>query len=362
MQVRAELLVAEHRQAFLERELEPVAAGHPVAGPVVEILVRHHGLDADEVGVRRGLGPGQHVLGVEDVQALVLHGAIIEVGYRHDHEPVEVVLQPEPVLVPLHRTLERGHGVVALVDVLGLGIDLQEHIAPGAGREVVLEPGEIARHQREQIGRLRERIVPDREVAALGQQALLDQVAVAEQHRVLFAVRLDPRAIDRHHVRAVREPGDAPKTLGFALGAENAVREVEALERGVPVGLRPAGDLELEGGRRRLDRQMLVVDGVAVGAKRLAVEAQADQLELLAVQHQRRQAVAGRWIAADGEPRRDLGRGRVEPDVEVHPVHQVVRHPVVLQVDRLGRAGIGHRASFAIRGFATRGFIPRLGA
>ena len=38
--VGGELLVAEDRQAFLEAELEPVAAGDAVAGPVVEILVR----------------------------------------------------------------------------------------------------------------------------------------------------------------------------------------------------------------------------------------------------------------------------------------------------------------------------------
>src|SRR3546814_2668373 len=49
-----ELLVAEHRQAFLQRQLEPVAAGDAVAGPVVEIFVRDDALDALEVGVGSG--------------------------------------------------------------------------------------------------------------------------------------------------------------------------------------------------------------------------------------------------------------------------------------------------------------------
>ena len=38
--VGGELLVAEDRQAFLEAELEPVAAGDAVAGPVVEVFMR----------------------------------------------------------------------------------------------------------------------------------------------------------------------------------------------------------------------------------------------------------------------------------------------------------------------------------
>ena len=37
--VGRELLIAEDGQPLLQRELKPVAAGHPVARPVVEILV-----------------------------------------------------------------------------------------------------------------------------------------------------------------------------------------------------------------------------------------------------------------------------------------------------------------------------------
>ena len=44
--VGGELLVAEDRQPFLQAELEPVAAGDAVAGPVVEVFVRDDRLDA----------------------------------------------------------------------------------------------------------------------------------------------------------------------------------------------------------------------------------------------------------------------------------------------------------------------------
>jgi len=102
MRVGAEFLVAEHGEAFLQRQLEPVAAGDAVAGPVVEILVRHHAVDALVVGVGRGVGARQHVFRVEDVEALVLHRAHVEVADRDDHVLVEVVFEPEALLVPAH--------------------------------------------------------------------------------------------------------------------------------------------------------------------------------------------------------------------------------------------------------------------
>jgi hypothetical protein len=43
--VGGEFLVAEDGQPFLEAELEPVAAGDAVAGPVVEILMGDDRLD-----------------------------------------------------------------------------------------------------------------------------------------------------------------------------------------------------------------------------------------------------------------------------------------------------------------------------
>jgi hypothetical protein len=55
VQVLAELLVAVDGEAFLQRELEPVAAGDAVAGPVVEILVGDDAVDALIVGVGGGV-------------------------------------------------------------------------------------------------------------------------------------------------------------------------------------------------------------------------------------------------------------------------------------------------------------------
>ena len=166
-----ELLVPEDREPFLERELEPVAAGDAVAGPVVEVLVGHDAHDALEVAVRGGLRVRQHVLGVEDVQPLVLHGAHVEVVGRHDHEEVQVVLPAVDLLVPLHGLLERLHGMAALVLVVVLHIDVERHLPPRHGREPVLDARQVARHEGEEIGRLGERVVPLGEMPAVLQVA-----------------------------------------------------------------------------------------------------------------------------------------------------------------------------------------------
>ena len=60
--IGGEFLVAIDGETFLQRQLEPVAAGDPVAGPVVEIFVRDDGLDALVVGIGRGLRSGQTYL------------------------------------------------------------------------------------------------------------------------------------------------------------------------------------------------------------------------------------------------------------------------------------------------------------
>ena len=89
------------------RELEPVAAGDPVARPVVEIFVRDDAVDRVVIGVGRGVGVGEDVARVEDVEALVLHRAEVEVGDRDDVEHVEIVFAAVDLLVPRHRRLER---------------------------------------------------------------------------------------------------------------------------------------------------------------------------------------------------------------------------------------------------------------
>ncbi len=163
-QVRRKLLVAKDRQAFLEGQLEPVAAGDPVAGPVVEILVADDGLDPREVIVGGDAGIGEEVLRVEDVEALVLHGPHVEVGCRHDHETVEVEFEIEAPLVPFDRLSQAGHGMVGLADVSRFDPDLQGHLATGAGAMPLLVDFQKAGHEGEEVAGLGEGVFPDRDM------------------------------------------------------------------------------------------------------------------------------------------------------------------------------------------------------
>src|SRR5262249_25788163 len=157
----------------------------------------------------RGLCARQDVLVVEDVEALVLHCAHVEVRYGYDHEHVEVVFAAEGRLIPAHRALERVHRVAAAVFFAGLDIDAQRYLASGHRAKAILDEGEGSAHEREQIGGLRKRIVPDREVAiAAGQGPGVDEVAVGEKYRRIGDVSLDARRIDRHHVRSIGKIGD----------------------------------------------------------------------------------------------------------------------------------------------------------
>jgi len=113
--VKAEFLIPENGQAFLQRELEPVPAGDPVPGPVVAVLMGDDPVDIFKIPVRGHVRPGQHVFGVENVEALVFHGPHVEVPHGHDHVMVQVTFQAEAFFVPGHGLFQGRHGVIALV-------------------------------------------------------------------------------------------------------------------------------------------------------------------------------------------------------------------------------------------------------
>ena len=97
-----------------------------------------------------------------------------------------------------------------------------------------------------------------------------------------------------------------------------------------------------------VDDQMIVVDLVAIAAERLAVEREAEQLQLLAVEHQRPRALACRRIAPDREARPHLGRRRLQIEPQLDLVDQIVGRPVVLEPNRLRRfrPGLSFRLGF----------------
>ena len=93
---------------------------------------------------------------------------------------------------------------------------------------------------------------------------------------------------------------------------------------------------------------MIIALLVAIAAERLAIEREADQLQLLAVQHQRPGASACRRIAPHREARTHLGRRRLETEPQLDLIDQVIGRSVVLEPNGLwrDRLCLGFRLGF----------------
>ena len=83
-----ELCIPEYREAFLETELKPVAAGHAIPRIIVKILVSDHRFDALITQVSGDIRVRQYTGGIEDIQTLVLHRPHVEVINGDDVEEV----------------------------------------------------------------------------------------------------------------------------------------------------------------------------------------------------------------------------------------------------------------------------------
>ena len=339
-QILGKLLIPEHRQALLEAELKPVLAGDSVACPVVEILVPHHAFDVGVVGVCGGGRVGQHIFGVENVQALVLHGAHVEVAGGHDHEALQVQLQAEAGLVPGHRGHERVHGMLGFVHVASPDIDLQHMFFAGARQDALLAAHQLACHQRKQVAGFFVRVDPGGKVAALVarplQRALRHQVAVGQKHGVLLPVSPQGNGVAGHHVRAVQKIGNAPKTLGLTLGKKRTLAQIQTGQASVFGGCAGGKYLQLKAalGGQAVQHQLLVLD---LEGGSLAVDQHAGQVEVFAVEFERLGRHIG--VAAQHHFVEHPGFGGVQVKTQVDRVHPVGRGGVIGAADHCGRAG-----------------------
>ena len=77
--------------------------------------MRDNGFDQFKSEIRRNIGMGQDVIGIEYIQPFVFHGPHIEIIHRNDVEHVQIIFTAIDVFVPCHRRLERAHRKVAFV-------------------------------------------------------------------------------------------------------------------------------------------------------------------------------------------------------------------------------------------------------
>ena len=336
--VGGKFLIAIDRQAFLQAELEPVAAGDAVTGPVVKIFMRDDALDIGVIRIGGGFRVGQHEFVVEDVEALVLHRAHVEIGYGDDHEDIEVVFAAEALFVPLHRTLQRVHGIGRTRLLAMLDVNLQRHVAAGHGGEGIFHHAEIAGDECEEIAGLRMRIEPCRKVTAFIVIAAAEEIAVREQQGIAVLRRDDRHCIGRQNIRAVGEVGNAAEAFRLALGAINAIGSVKPHKLRIDLRIDVIGDADFEGRLRRqvADGQALRRRLILTGGKFHLVEQQAGKLQLVAIQNQRRLPL-GAFAPVKDQTGFDLGILGVEFEGEIHPLQNEIGGAVICQVNDLAR-------------------------
>ncbi|GBH08896.1 Thiol-disulfide isomerase or thioredoxin [Pseudomonas syringae pv. actinidiae] len=325
--------VAIHREAFLERQLEPVTAGHAVARPVVEVFVGDDRFDALVRGIGSRFGAGQHGAGVEDIEALVLHRAHVEVVDRDDHEDIQVVLATVGLFIPAHGFFQAGHGVLALVDVFRLDVDAQGHFPLAHGGEGVFDAPQIAGHQREQVSRFHERVFPGRPVPSALFFAAGNRVAVGQQDREVLLVGAERGSEFAHHVGAVEVVGNLAKALGLTLGAEHAAGLVQAFQRGIGFRMDAHGAVDRETFGLWMQRQVIVCQLIISSAELDVTQFHRNQFQVLTVQHQWRQACATLRVAAHDQLGVDQRVVVEQLKGQVRLINEVLGSLVVLEVN-----------------------------
>ena len=82
--------------------MKPVSAGDTVTRPIVKIFMGDNSFDTLKIIICSGFRIGKQAGGIKNIQALVFHGAKIEMINRHNHEDIKIVFAAKHLLVPAH--------------------------------------------------------------------------------------------------------------------------------------------------------------------------------------------------------------------------------------------------------------------
>ena len=248
--------------------------------------------------------------------------------HRHDVELIEVVFEAVALLIPGHRAFQGRHGVGGVRRIAGFHVDAQGHGAAAGGGEAVFHLLKLASHQGKQIGGFGERVVPNSEVASGVEVAGFDAVAIGEQHRTAGPIGFDPHLKATEQIGAVGVKGDAPKSLGFALGREQPATGVEPFKGavGFRVDAHPALQLKNPSGRLG-DHQLVGAELKGLSRQELAIETQFQQLQVDALEHQRSRL--GKRIGHEGQLGQHLGVAGVELHRQIGALKQIRRRTVI---------------------------------
>mmetsp|Transcript_7593 Transcript_7593/g.46753 ORF Transcript_7593/g.46753 Transcript_7593/m.46753 type:complete len:207 (-) Transcript_7593:668-1288(-) len=178
VQVTGKLLVPEHRKSFFQTQLKPIPQSHTIACPIVEVLMPDNTFDSFVVHVCCRLGCAEDVLGIEDVQALVLHGSHVEIIHCNNIEQVQIVFQTKAFLIPLHGFDQGIHCMLCLICIVSLGPNSKRDFLSIHCDECFFFGNKIPGHEREQVAWFFEGIFPDRKVFSSFELAFFHKVAI----------------------------------------------------------------------------------------------------------------------------------------------------------------------------------------
>ena len=177
-------------------------------------------LNIEVIFIGGGVGTGQHIFGVKDIQTFILHCAHIEEIHRDDHIDVEVILQAEAFFIPFHGVFQRGHCPRRTIKVATIDIQLQRHFTARAGSEGIAQYIKITSHQRKQVTRFRERVLPLYPMTSIFQFTLRNAVTIGKQEGIFGFIGNNFGGKTRQHIRAVEIIRNMAETFGFTLGAK----------------------------------------------------------------------------------------------------------------------------------------------
>ena len=163
--------------------------------------------------------------------------------------------------------------------------------------------------------------------------AVLDGIAVAEQHRRLGFPGLDARRVNGEHIGPIEEVRDPPKPFRLALGAIGGAGAIETTELGIRRGIDDGFNQQAErASGRRGDHKPIRRDVELAKIQRGVVEFDPDRAQAVAVEAQRRASDAAR-VRPQRQLRDDAGRRRMQADIQIDRVDQIIRRPVISQMD-----------------------------
>ena len=108
-------------------------------------------------------------------------------------------------------------------------------------------------------------------MSSVPQVSVFDQIAIGKQDRIAGLVGGDPHPVTGQDIGAILEIGDPAKTFRLALGAEDAVGDIEPRQGRVGFGIDACSDLNPGIGSWLENEQVLTVELVPGAIQLLSV-------------------------------------------------------------------------------------------